>query len=132
MLLATVILSSCSGAKPLSRDKLRSDLLSAISLSSETDLFIDRMRDGRAPFSFAKAHIHYLRQEASRLAYKLSQTTSEPKIAAQYAACRNGLNDLNIVLRDLDETENSENRLWNAQQKVATIKKLLEEAKAAL
>ena len=56
-------LVSCSGPKTISRDELRSDLLAAISLASETQLFINQLQDERVAPAFAKGHLGYLSKD---------------------------------------------------------------------
>jgi hypothetical protein len=48
-------------------------LISAISLASETELFIDQLLEGRATPTFAQGHLDYLRHEATRAADALQE-----------------------------------------------------------
>ena len=51
-----------------SREELHSDFLAAISLASETELFIDQLQEGRGTLTFAEGHLAYLHKEAVRSA----------------------------------------------------------------
>ena len=68
ILLICLILASCSRPKTVPRKELRSDLISAISLASETELFLGQLLEGRATPLFAQSHLEHLHQEATRAA----------------------------------------------------------------
>ena len=81
ILFVGLALVSCSRPKIISRDELRSDLLAAISLASETELFINQLQEGRATPEFAAGHLEYLRKDASRFANELRQARTDERIA---------------------------------------------------
>jgi hypothetical protein len=65
ILLICLILASCSWPKTAPRKELRSDLISAISLASETELFIGQLLEGRATPLFAQSHLEHLHRLAA-------------------------------------------------------------------
>jgi hypothetical protein len=66
--LLSLSLASCSRPKTISREALHSDLLAAISLASETELFINQMQEGR--FTPALAESTGTRQCQTRISEK--------------------------------------------------------------
>jgi hypothetical protein len=94
-------LLSCSGPKTIPRDELRSDLLTAISLTSETELFINQLQERRVTLAFAEGHMKYLGKEASRLADKLRQAIADDRITGALESGRAQLDSLAMMLADL-------------------------------
>ncbi len=70
-LLSVVGLVLCAPAKTVTADEMRSHLLSALSLTSETELFIGQIESARVPSQFQVGHAEYLRDEAERDAKEL-------------------------------------------------------------
>src|SRR3954469_14462393 len=78
-LIAVLVFVSCAQAKTITADKLRSQLVSTLSLASETDLFIGQIEEGRILQRFRIAHADYLRAEARRQAQDLRESRSDSK-----------------------------------------------------
>ncbi len=65
-LIAVLVFVSAASAKTKTAQELRSHLLAALSLASETELFIGQIEEGRILQQFRMGHADYLRQEARR------------------------------------------------------------------
>jgi hypothetical protein len=72
---------SCSRPKTMTADDLRSDILSAISLASETQMFIQQMQNDRGTWPFDVGHLDYLRDEAIRSAKELHDAQPDSAMA---------------------------------------------------
>jgi hypothetical protein len=98
LMLLGLILVSCSHTKTISREERRSDLLAAISLASETELFIDQLQEGRVTQTFAEVHIAYLHREASRSADRLRQAPADERMTGAIEKSRAHLDSLTTIL----------------------------------
>src|ERR1051326_9126914 len=88
-----VALCACSRQKTLSKDELRSQLTSAKSLTAETEMFLDYLRQHRPTKPFARGHVEYLTEEAERAGKELQGSSPAPgeeaavqNVRAQFAA----------------------------------------------
>jgi hypothetical protein len=122
-------LVSCSGPKTISRDELRSDLLAAISLASETQLFINQLQEGRVTPAFAKGHLGYLGTEGSRLDDELRQAKADEGLAGALGNGRAQLDSLTTMLADLKRKTGNKESLSAGRQQVTRIRMILEHAK---
>jgi hypothetical protein len=129
-----IALVSCSRSKTISRDELRSDLLSAASLASETELFIDQLQEGRVTPAFAEGHLAYLDKEALRSEKELGQARAGAveRIASAVEIGRAQLAFLTKVLTDLRENNGNKESLSAGRQQAAKIRTILEHAENGL
>jgi hypothetical protein len=125
-------LVSCSGPKTISRDELRSDLLAAISLASETQLFINQLQGERVTPAFANGHLGYLSTEASRLDAELRQAKTDEGLAAAHESGRPQLDSLTTMLADLINKTAEQESLFAGRQRAARIRLILEHTKDEL
>jgi hypothetical protein len=132
ILFVALALVSCSGPKTISRDQLRSDLLAALSLASETELFIGQLQEGRVTTSFAKGHLEYLRKEALRNADQLGQVRADGRMAGQLEKGRAQLDFLVTLLADLKDKSADEETLSAGKEQAEKIRLILEHAKDEL
>ncbi len=63
---AIVVLGGCSHQKTMSADELHSQIISGISLSAETEMFLHVVRQGRTTRNCARGHLDYLANQAKR------------------------------------------------------------------
>jgi hypothetical protein len=70
-----LVLCACSRHKTLTRDDLRSELISAKSLAAETEMFLDYVRQNRATKDYAQGHIEYLTKETERSREELQESS---------------------------------------------------------
>jgi hypothetical protein len=126
-------LVSCSSPKTISRDDMRSDLLAAISLASETDVFVSQLQESRVTPAFAEGHLNYLFKEATRSAKELRQAyPTDDRVAGALENCRGQLNSLATLLADLQEKIGDKERLTAGRRQTARISMILENAKDEL
>jgi hypothetical protein len=123
---------SCSTPKTISRNDLRSNLLTAISLASETELFIGQLQRGRIAPVFAEGHLAYLGKEVSRLADELCQARADEATAAALETLRSQLDSLGSTLSDLKEKSGDRERLSVGRQQTVGIRMMLAQAKDEL
>jgi hypothetical protein len=123
---------SCSRSKTISRAELRSDVLGAISLASETELFTNQLQEGRVTAAFAKGHFEYSFKEATRSANELRQGYADSRIAGALENCHAQLESLATLLGDLKEKPFDKERLSAASQQAARIRMILQHAKEEL
>jgi hypothetical protein len=126
ILLFSLTLISCSRPKTISREELHSDLLAAISLASETELFINQLQDGRATSAFAEGHLAYLHQEASRSANELRRARADEPMAGALENGRTQLDSLSTMLADLKAKSDNKESLSASRQQAAKIRMNLE------
>jgi hypothetical protein len=118
---------ACFHQRSVSRDELRSDLISAASLSAEAETFIDHVRAGRSTGAFAEGHAKYLADEAGRLAGELDGLSAAPADADSLRACRHQvgklLNELELVRSAIgldDALASRKNRLQEIRKAIET------------
>jgi hypothetical protein len=132
ILLICLILASCSRPKTVPRKELRSDLISAISLASETELFLGQLLEGRATPLFAQGHLEYLHQEATRAADALEEAHAGEGMAAQLESCRTQMAALALLLAGLQNRTEAGDRLSDDRQQARTIRLILEQVNGQL
>jgi len=97
-LLSAIALASCAGRKTLSSEELHSDVVSAISLASETDAFAGQIEQRRLTREFQSGHAAYLRDEAERQAKELRKSAPQANQAQTVHSC---IEQLDLLARDL-------------------------------
>jgi hypothetical protein len=130
-LIAMLVFVSCGPAKTITTDELRSHLLSAVSLASETDLFIGQIEEGRVLQQFRVGHADYLREEARRQAQELRESRSDSGDTKAHALCAEQL-ELLIHELTLIRVPNHDETLPGARQRVQDIREALRAAEASL
>ena len=130
ILLICLVLASCSRSKTVSRQELRSDLIAAVSLASETELFIGQLLEGRATPAFARGHLDYLRQEATRAADTLREAHAGEGMAGQLESCRAQMAALALLLAG--HRAEATDKLSDDRQQARRIRLVLEQENAQL
>jgi hypothetical protein len=130
-LIAVLVFVSCASAKTISAEELRSQLLSALSLASEADLFIGQVEEGRVLQRFRIAHADYLREEARRQAQELRESQSGSGHTKSFTLCAEQLELLSHELT-LIKVPKQELALPAARQRVEAIREALRAAEAGL
>jgi hypothetical protein len=130
--LLSLALGSCSRPKTISGDALHSDLLAAISLASETELFINQMQEGHVTPAFAEGHLSYLDKEASRSASELRQARADKRMDGALETGLVQLDSLATMLADLKQKSGDKDSLSSGRQGAIKIRMILEQAKAEI
>jgi hypothetical protein len=128
----TLALASSLQAKTLSNQELRSDLQSALSLASETQLFIGQIENGRLLPQFQAGHADYLRDAAIRQASELRESASEPGVTKIAATCAEQLELLARELALISTMSRNDEALPEARKRVEAIKGSIVAARAGL
>jgi len=130
--LALAALASCSHDRPLSRDELQSKLISAESLASETNTFLQFVRQGRATDPYSNGHIEYLSLEIGRIAKELHEAHPPADAEPQY---RKGLSQVDALAAELNQLRGRIQRrdeLAHDQEQIAGIRDTLQQAVSSL
>jgi transposase-like protein len=131
LVLCVSILVSCSQSKTLTAEDMKSELASAVSLASETQMFVEQWQTDRLTGSFIKTHLDYLRQEARSSIKQLDESRVEPSIAAKSEICRTQLKALHHELLVLQTDADSHVRPLRMDcQRIEQIRKSLEDTKS--
>jgi hypothetical protein len=117
-------LVACSPTKTVTADDLRSDLRLALSLASETELFIGQIESGRLAQEFRRGHADYLRDEAQRQARDLRKSRTESGDTRLPSLCATQLDLLARVLEEIRE-QSGDGRLRDEESRVETIKQTI-------
>ena len=125
------ILVSCSQSKTLTAEDLKSELASAVSLASETQMFVEQWQKDRLTASFIKTHLDYLQQEARNSIKQLEGARAEPSLAAKAETSRTQLKALHRELLVLQTDADSYVRPLRMDcQRIEQIQKSLEDTKS--
>lgn len=113
-------------------DDLRSQLTAAISLTSETETFLDYVTQHRSTGNFAAGHIAYLSQTAADAAKDLHQSTPTYSIQQQFTQSRQQLDALASQLASLQQEVAVGRTPAAANDQLVKLRHSLEQIKAGL
>jgi hypothetical protein len=128
----TLTLVFTAQAKTVSDEELRSDFQSALSLASETELFVGQIEKGRLLAQFHAGHADYLRDAAMRHASKLRKSSRDAGDRKIVATCAEQLEFLARELALLSTMSGNDEALPKARQRVEAIKRSIAAARAEL
>jgi len=128
-LVAVLVFVSAASAKTIKAEELRSHLLSALSLASETELFIGQIEEGRILQQFRMGHADYLRQEARRQAQEMRESRSDSGDTRAPARCAE---QLVLLIHELTviRVPNHDETLAGARQRVQAIREALKASRS--
>jgi hypothetical protein len=133
---AVVLLSSlvvsCAGRRTITREELRSDLISAISAAGETEMSIDFVVRGQMTRSFASGHFRYLANQLEDSTKELSDSMAAPGLQESVRNGRVQVDALSGELKAIASEADSPQALANAKQRLEAIRKVLEQETASL
>jgi len=130
-LIAVLVFVSAASAKTIKAEELRSHLLSALSLASETELFIGQIEEGRILQQFRMGHADYLQEEARRQAQEMRESRSDSGDTRAPARCAE---QLELLIHELTviRVPNHDETLAGARQRVQAIREALKASEASL
>ena len=132
-ILAVLLTSTaCSRQKTVDREKLRSELLSSISFASETELFFERVMQGRITARFAEAHAEYLADEIEREANELREAVPTRDIDPQFKECKRQTELLAHEVTASKTLVMDKPALAEVIQRIANIRQILQSTKSSL
>ena len=128
-LVAVLVFVSAASAKTIKAEELRSHLLSALSLASETELFIGQIEEGRILQQFRMGHADYLQQEARRQAQEMRESRSDSGDTRAPARCAE---QLELLIHELTviRVPNHDETLAGARQRVQAIREALKASRS--
>ena len=131
VVLCVSILVSCSQSKTLTAEDMKPELASAVSLASETQMFVEQWQRDGLTGSFIQTHLGYLQQEAKSSIKQLEDSRVEPSIAAKAEICRTQLKALHRELIVLQTDADSYVRPLRIDcQRIEQIRKSFEDTKS--
>ena len=132
LLFAAAGLASCSHSKTINRDDARSEIKAAVSLVSESELFVEYVRQGRSTRPYADGHAAYLEDAVQQSLNKLKQTEPEPGTAAAVHECSAQLELLDRELSGIPAKFGHDEALAAAKERMTSIRASLEKAGSSL
>jgi hypothetical protein len=130
--IVSLALVSSAQAKTLTNEELRSVLQSALSLASETELFIGQIENGRLLPRFQAGHADYLRDAAMQQASELRESSPESGDIKIVATCAEQLESLAHELALISTLSGNNEALAKAREQVEAIKGSIIASSAAL
>jgi hypothetical protein len=127
-LMIVFLVPSCSRAETMANE-MDSTLHSALSLASETELFIQQIEGGRLLTHFQAAHADYLRAEAKRDAREARDSARKAHNAAIFVLCAKQLESLSAQLQVIGAHRDPKT-IAEAQGRVEVIRQRLLAASA--
>ncbi|HEX6773073.1 MAG TPA: hypothetical protein VF126_13665 [Acidobacteriaceae bacterium] len=122
-------LGSCAQRHSLSREELRSDLTSAISAASETELSIDFVLRGKTTQDFAAGHFRYLERNLRDTIKQVAGSTPEPGLEEKATRSRAQMDALESMLTAIASDTKDPDALMAAKQRVHAIRIALAQEK---
>src|SRR5437868_10511038 len=132
LMLLALSACGCSNHTSLTRDDVRSEVFSANSYASETEMFIDYIRAGHATRRFAEAHAWLLSQEIRRSVDELSHSTPPPETAPVFATCKDQLELLQRELAVIPNLMGNHAALISERRKIAQMSEHLSAVSSSL
>ena len=124
-------LTGC-GRTIMSREEARSEIRSAVSLSAESEMFIDYIRRGSATRSYAEGHARYLEQEAKRSIDDLERAVPEADVEGEVRKCATQLKRLDRELSDVQAKLDNDTALAATRRRMDEIRIALERSQPNL
>jgi len=124
--------ASCSRQKTVDREKLRSELLTSISFSSEAELFLERVMQGRVAAKFADGHVEYLSREIEREAKELQEGIPSHDIERQFNECKRQTESLAHEVASSKSMLMDKAALAEVEKRIVKIRETLQSTKSSL
>ena len=128
----TLVFLSVAQAKAPANEDLRSDLQSALSLASETELFIAQIENGRLLPRFQSGHADYLRDAALRQASELLDSSPDSSETRMVAMCAERLESLAHELALISTMSRNNEEFPKVRRRVEVIKGSITAARTGL
>ncbi len=131
-LLWVVVLAGCSGTSTLSKEEIRSEVKSALSLAAETTLFIDYIRQSRPTRRYIEGEASYLRDEVKDSVKQFEKALPETGTENSINTCKAQLQLLDRELSSVPVEMGNADALAAAKERISEIRNTLEKASSAL
>jgi hypothetical protein len=129
---ASEALCGCSNKKAISRDEVRSEIGLAVSIVAESELFVDYLRQGSSTRTYAEQHASYLEDAAKQLEQELDPAAADSGTEAAADRCRIQLRRLRAELSAIRDAAGNRDELAAINQRLAKIRRALQEANSSL
>jgi hypothetical protein len=130
LLCLALSIAACSH-DTVTREQARSQLVLAVSLASETELFVDYLRHGRATTNYAREHATDLALQAADSLKDLAGR-AEPDLQNQIQQCRANLSLLRREILQLPEMLGNDIQLAAAKNRILRIRDSLSPTQSTL
>src|SRR5437763_8968639 len=127
-----LVLCACSRHKTLTKDELRSELISAKSLATETEIFLDYVRQNRATKPYAQGHIAYLTQEIERSREEVQESSPAQGEEDAIQKSRAQLDALTAELHSICGRLDDAAALAIVKEHIVRIRQALDEATSSI
>jgi hypothetical protein len=122
-----LILPLLAGCRKSPDEQFSSDLKRAISLSSETELFLDVLGKQQSGSSFEAGHARYLAESARELSDDLAQHSSNGDDLKKFSEAQSAITELASVLQTIQSGETGGPRSSELGARCEEIRRRLEQ-----
>jgi hypothetical protein len=131
-LVLSSLLLSCAQRRTITREELRSELTSAISIAGATEMSIDFVSRKQSTHNFAVGQFTYLSNHLNDTAKDLDKSSAEAGLAQSLKKSRAQVDALSSELNAVVHETGSPEALLGSKRRVDAIRAELEQAKASL
>ncbi|MGH9471454.1 MAG: hypothetical protein ACRD1M_01805 [Terriglobales bacterium] len=126
-----VFLLAC-GKQEASRDDVRSELVTSLSMAAEAETFVGYVGQGRSTYDFASGHLDYLLGEVNRSAAAVSNLKASPDLAHALNVDRVQLRLLAVQIENVRRHLRQPGVLVATERQIRDIRMKLARANASL
>lgn len=132
LLVLSSLLLSCARRRTITREELRSELTSAISIAGATEMSIDFVGRKQSTHNFAVGQFTYLSNQLNDTAKELDRSSADAGLTQTLKKSRTQVDALSSELNAVEHAVGSPEALRGSKKRVDTIRAGLEQAKASL
>ena len=132
LLVLSSLLLSCARRRTMTREELRSELTSAISIAGATEMSIDFVGRKQSTHNFAVGQFTYLSIQLNDTAKELGKSSTEAGLAQTLKNGRTQVDALSSELSAVVHEIGSPDALLGSKKRVDAIRAELEQAKTSL
>lgn len=132
LLVLSSLLLSCAQRRTITREELRSELTSAISIAGATEMSIDFVSRKQSTHNFAVGQFTYLSNHLNDTAKDLDAANADAGLAQSLKKSRAQVDALSSELNAVVHETGSPEALLGSKRRVDAIRAELEQAKASL
>ena len=125
LLLTVAALGGCSRQNTLTSDDIRSEVLAVTSFTSQIEMFIDFVRQGRATKLFVQGHTKQLERELSRNAQQLDDSIPSLETQRDFQKCKDAVGLLRGELSLIPQLINNDAGLQTEREHLERIRERL-------
>jgi hypothetical protein len=116
----------------MSRDDLRSNLVSSISLAAEAGTFLEYALANRSTWAFAAGHLAYLAGQSGRISQELQQSAPTAALEPVLIQSRTQVNALSSELSIAQQALADPQKLSASHDRIMKIRTALQQAESSL